>query len=248
MSTNGQGAEFAAGFEAGIADSPAYTIVEAARYLRMPPATLRTWVRGRPYETRGGRMQWTPLIQVSGGALTRSGASLLSFNNLVEAHVLSAIRRKHEIGFPRVREALDYVRDRLGVERPLLDQQFETDGVEIFVREFGQLVSASRGGQVAFREILEDHLKRIEREPGHVLRLFPFTRVRGSEPVLDSPRVIVIDPRVSFGRPVLVKTGVRAEVIVGRFLAGETIDELAVDLGLESGLVQEAVRWEQLVA
>ena len=53
---------------------------------------------------------------------------------------------------------------------------------------------------------------------------------------------------MSFGRPVLVKTGVRAEVIVGRFLAGETIDELTVDLGLEPGLIQEAVRWEQLVA
>ena len=89
----------------------------------------------------------------------------LSFNNLVEAHVLSAIRRKHEIPFPKVRRAVEFVQERLGVDRPLLDQQFETDGVEIFVRELGQLVSASQSGQLAFREVLQQHLSRIERRP-----------------------------------------------------------------------------------
>jgi uncharacterized protein (DUF433 family) len=247
MNPNSRDSDSNSGFDAGVADSPAYTIVEAAGYLRMPPATLRTWVRGRPYDTQVGRVRWSPVIETPREGPAEGRSSLLSFNNLVEAHVLSAIRRKHEIAFPKVRQAVDYVREQLGVERPLLDQQFETDGVEIFVREFGQLVAVSRGGQMALSDILRDHLSRIDRRPG-MLRLFPFTRARGSEPVLDSPRVIVIDPRVSFGRPVLAETGVRAEVIVGRFVAGETRDQLAADLGLDPRLVEEALRWEQLVA
>jgi hypothetical protein len=51
----------------------------------------------------------------------------LSFMNLVEAHILVGIRRKHGIGLPQVRRALEYLRNQCGVERPLIDQRFQTD-------------------------------------------------------------------------------------------------------------------------
>jgi cytochrome c oxidase subunit 2 len=35
-------------------DVAAYTLAEAARYLRLPPATLRSWVLGREYPTADG--------------------------------------------------------------------------------------------------------------------------------------------------------------------------------------------------
>ena len=35
-------------------DNPAYSIAEAARYARVAPGTLRTWVNGRSYTTRAG--------------------------------------------------------------------------------------------------------------------------------------------------------------------------------------------------
>jgi uncharacterized protein (DUF433 family) len=229
--------------DAAAAERPAYSVAEAAKYLRMQPATLRTWILGRPYPTQDGQRVWEPLIHAAEGRPTN-----LTFNNLVEAHVLSAIRRVHDIPFPKIRAAIDYVRDRLNVDRPLLEQEFETDGVDLFVQELGKLVAASRGGQIALSDILRQYLKRIDRQPAGLLRLFPFTRLAGDDPVLDSPRVIVIDPRVSFGRPVITGTGVRAEVIVARFVAGESIEELAADLELEQRMIQEAVRWEQLAA
>ena len=46
---------------------------------------------------------FVPLIAL--GADSR----LLSFDNLVEAHVLNAIRRKHGISMQRVRRALEYL-------------------------------------------------------------------------------------------------------------------------------------------
>lgn len=47
---------------------PAYTLLEASRYLRLSPATLRSWVAGRPYPSlpiasmRERRLPISPLI------------------------------------------------------------------------------------------------------------------------------------------------------------------------------------------
>ena len=37
-----------------IRNQPAYTLAEAARYLKVAPATLRSWVVGRSYEKTKG--------------------------------------------------------------------------------------------------------------------------------------------------------------------------------------------------
>jgi DNA-binding transcriptional regulator YiaG len=62
---------------------PAYSLAEAAHYLRIPLATLRSWVRGRYYPTDGGKKFFKPVIELPDPNLVS-----LSFINLVEAHVL----------------------------------------------------------------------------------------------------------------------------------------------------------------
>src|SRR5262249_35581636 len=76
-------------------EMPAYGILEAAHYLRLPPSTLRDWVRGRSYPTEKGRRLSAPLISLP----PRSPREplVLSFFNLVEAHVLGALRREHRV-------------------------------------------------------------------------------------------------------------------------------------------------------
>jgi len=66
-----------------------------AHYLRVPLATLRSWVRGRYYPTERGQKFFKPIIE-----LPDSKLASLSFVNLVEAHVLDAIRREHKIPLP----------------------------------------------------------------------------------------------------------------------------------------------------
>jgi hypothetical protein len=73
-------------------EQPAYSITEASRYLSIPPATLRSWVAGRKYPTGAGPKFFRSIIQLPHDA--RAG---LSFVNLVEAHVLDAIRRNHQV-------------------------------------------------------------------------------------------------------------------------------------------------------
>ncbi len=166
---------------------------------------------------------------------------LLSFFNLIEAHVLDAIRREHGIPLPKIRIALDYLSRRFPSEHPLAIQEFESDGLNLFIEKFGQLINISQSGQLAMRAILEAYLRRIERDPlGFPCRLYPFTR-KGTP---DEPRVVVIDPYVSFGRPVLVGTGVPTAVIADRYKAGESIESLADDYGRNRLEIEDAIRSE----
>jgi len=215
---------------------PSYRLPEAAHYLRIPIATLRSWVVGRYYPTQSGQSFFKPIIR-----LPDKEDLVLSFMNLVEAHVLDAIRREHEIPLRKVRRALDYLKVRFPSRHPLVDQGFETDGLNLFVEKYGKLINISEAGQLAMRNVLEAYLRRIERdEAGLAVRLFPFTRRRE----LDEPRVVVIDPRVSFGRPVLVGTGIPTSVIAERYKAGESTDQLADDYGRPRLEIEEAIRCE----
>ena len=217
-------------------EMPAYSFAEAAHYLRIPLATLRSWVRGRYYPTDTGRKFFKPVIELPDPNLPS-----LSFVNLVEAHVLDAIRREHNIPLPTVRIALDYVKKHFDVPHPLADQKFESDGVSLIVSRFGELIAVSEAGQLAMKEMLAAHLRRVEHAAaGLAVRLYPFTRKR--QP--DEPKVIVIDPRISFGRPTISGTGITTAIIAERYKAGESVDELAEDYGCQRGPVEEAVRCE----
>ena len=61
---------------------------------------------------------------------------------------------------------------------------------------------------------------------------------------LHEPRVVVIDPHISYGRPVLVGTGIPTAVVAERYKAGESIDELAEDYSRSRKEIEEAIRCE----
>ncbi len=217
-------------------EMPTYTLQEAARYTGVPFATLRSWIRGRYYPTEGGQKFFQPII-------TRpdQNSALLSFMNLVEVHVLSAIRRQYDVRLNKVRSALDYLNEQYQSKHPLADGKFETDGIDLFIERYGQLIDISRSGQLAMRSLLEAYLRRIDWDSsGYALRLYPFIRKQN----VQEPKVIVIDPFISFGRPVLVGTGIPTAVIADRYKSGESIDELADDYGRQRLEIEEALRCE----
>jgi len=222
-------------------EAPAYGLPEAAHYLDLPVATLRSWVLGRPYETRLGPQIWKAVVVPPEANLRQ-----LSFINLIEAHVLAAIRRIHGVQFAKIRSALEYVLQEIPSAHPLAERDFETNGKDLFIERYGKLVNASQQGQQAIREVLADFLTRIDRDPeGVAARLYPFTRRgRPTAELRTAPRLVVIDPRVSFGRPVLKGTGIQTSVVLNRFLAGDSPEELAEDYGRPRGEIDEAIRWE----
>ena len=226
--------------EEDVRELPAYGLAEAAHYMQIPRATLRAWVVGMSYGTGSERRFFKPIIQPAA-----KSPVALSFINLVEAHVLGAIRRKHRIDMPAVRRAVDFLKHELGSARPLADHKFETNGVDLFISHYGQFISVSQGGQIAVRELLEAHLKRIDRDRhGIPIRLYPFIRSVSPE----EPRNIVIDPFISFGKAVIAGTGVSTEIVAERFKAGESADELASDYGCAREKIEEAIRCELSLA
>lgn len=91
------------------------------------------------------------------------------------------------------------------------------------------------------RELLEVHLRQIEwDQEGVAARLFLFTGLRSRE----APKVVVKDPRISFGRPVIAGTGIATAVIADRYKAGEAMEELARDYGRDRLEIEEALRCE----
>lgn len=83
--------------------------------------------------------------------------------------------------------------------------------------------------------------KRIEyNDDGAPIRFYPFTRGYGRE----DPKLVVIDPAVSFGSPVITGSGVRTKTVTKFFVAGETIAELADEYRLCPAQIEEAVRYE----
>jgi uncharacterized protein (DUF433 family) len=179
-------------------------------------------------------------------ALECDGRITLSFVNLVEAHVLDAIRRTHGIALPNVRKAIQFVERKLGSRYPLAEKTFETDGIDLFVQEYGQLINVSRELQLAMKTVLEAYLQRIERDAsGLAIRFYPFTRDRmPSLAVGKEPRSVVIDPRVSYGRPVLVGTGIPTSILAERYKAGDSIKALADDYDVPTDEIEEAIRCE----
>jgi uncharacterized protein (DUF433 family) len=216
--------------------TPAYPFIEAAHYLNMPPSTLRSWCIGQDYKVNGETRRFQPLIELDGEK--KEG---LSFLNLVEAHVLAAIRRKHDVPLPKVREALAFIRARMNTGRPLLERSFQTDGVNLFVEELSTLVNVTQEGQLEMKELLLAHLHRIERDhAGLPIRLFPFTRTGSRE--RETP--VQIDPTIAFGRPSLKGRAVPTAVLADRFKAGDPMTGLAADFGVIVEVIEDAIRCE----
>jgi uncharacterized protein (DUF433 family) len=223
-----------------VSEVPSYAAPEAACILGLPVSTVRNWSFGQAGNLRNGQRSRFPAVIRAADAQGR----LLSFANLCELHVLSAIRREHRVSLPTVRKSLDYVRRQLGTERPLIQRDFLTNGVSLFVEHASELVNVSRDGQIALRGEFERALARIERDQrGRPVRLFPFTRSRAAGD--NQPHVVAIDPTIAFGRPMLAQAGVKTEVIASRFNAGDGPAEMAADYGVSEQDILEALRYER---
>jgi hypothetical protein len=189
-------------WQAEIYNLPAYPVSDAARYLRIPTVTMRSWVNGRAYGTKDGKQHFEPLIK------RPTAAPELSFTNLIEAHILRVLRETHQVRLDKVRSALDYLSQQLGTEHPLIQSDFQTDGIDLFINSMDRLVNVSRAGQLAMRDVLSALLDtgvpvlrdRVEwDEQGFATRLFPIISSAGNH-----SKILSIDPRVAFGRPTIV--------------------------------------------
>jgi len=218
-------------------EQPAYGLAEAARYVKLPVATLRSWVAGRAYpKAKGAVGQFRPLIHPP-----RRQPPVLTFWNLIEAHVLRSLRTDHGVSLKAMREAVAYAERKLDIKRLLLRNELRTEAGKLFLDRYGELIELSASGQLAMRKVFEEHLKRVEWDQWQFpVRLYPF--VSADTP---APRTIAIDPKIAFGRPVVARARVSTAAIAGRIDAREPAADVATDYDLTVEEVEQAVLYER---
>ena len=214
---------------------PAYSLTEAAWYVRIPRSTLKYWVLGGQYH----KGDYRPLVE-----LADQERRLLSFVNLIELHVLRALRKDRQVPLIKVRQALDYLQEHFNSDRPLIDHVLFTSGGQgLFIKEYGSLINISAEGQLVMQKLLDRFLKRVEHTlEGVPIKLYPFFSYQREGD--DRPAPVEIDPSVAFGHPVLIGTRYRSDIIAERHRAGDTIPLLAEEYGLEKERVEQAIQWE----
>jgi uncharacterized protein (DUF433 family) len=144
---------------------------------------------------------------------------LLSFVNLIELYALRALRIEHALKLSGVLEVLGFAQSGA----PLL----------------AHLINLNRAGPLDIKADLNGLLTRIQFKRGLAIRFFPIV------PSRTDARTVMLDPKVSFGRPVLVSCGVTTSAIVDRINAGEEPKALAKDYDTDETEIMDALAYER---
>jgi len=205
-----------------------FTLREAAGYLDVPKSTIHAWARPPTGE---------PLITV----FPRGGAqATVPFIGFAEAYVLAAFRRARA-PLQRIQLAVDALAQNIGPEHPLASKRLCTDGAEALhdyaaERNEDDLLElvVVRTGQHQFSEVVRDYLKTITYGSDGWASRVRLPSYRRAE--------VVVDPRVAFGRPLVVHGGARVEDLVDRFIAGDTVADVAFDFDVPPEQVEDVIR------
>lgn len=222
-------------------DVPLYSVSDAARHIDVPRSTFDTWVRGYSRQPTGkAPVVGAPVVTL----IPSDDGPSVPFVGLAEGFVLAAFR---QAGVPlqRIRPALIRLQERLGIDHVLASKSLYTDGAEVLYdyaestgdtpegKSARQLVVA-RNDQLVFREIVDSYLRRIEFASDNWARAIHLPQYRTAD--------VVIDPERSFGIPIFARGAARVEVVLSRFKAGESIEDLSDEFGVPHDELLDALR------
>lgn len=219
-----------------IKNIPAYSIKDTAQYLRIPLKNVRAWTTAIDYDTKKGSLFLDPFIDIPS-----SQQGLLSFINIVEAHILQAIQGVHKIQPFQLWNSINYIKDKLEIIYPLANQRFATKGIDLFVQHYGELIQADNDLCDRLILVINTYFQRVEFDDYELpSKLYPITHPTAHS----SPKAVSIDPLVAFGRLVINGTGITTSIIKERYSAGESIEDLAIDYNRDRLCIEEAIRCE----
>ncbi len=217
-------------------DQPWYTCPEAAKATGIPPSTLRAWTLGQGYRRKHDRAFFAPVI-----ARPSSVDPRLSFTNLIEAHVLRALRTVHEVKLNYIRDAVAIAEEEYGIQRLLISPDLRTSAGQLFLDHYTGLLELSKAKQLAMRAVLSQYLERVRFDESQLpVEFHPFARM----PRNLNLEIISLSPYVSFGRPLIHRLGITTRAIVLRLEAGEPVEEVELDYGLTPQELEEAILYE----
>ena len=192
-----------------------YPLARAARLVGADLRTVRRWLKGYSWKHGDGRRASDPLWDLQYMDDEDLGQEqVLGFQDLLE---LRTVARFIDQGVPLqvIRATIDIARETLG-DYPLHSRRFVTDGKKIFLEaveragEDPKLLDL-RKRQFAIGEVIRPSLIEGIEYDGHAqaLRWYPVAK----------RRLIVLDPQVQFGQPIIAEAGVPTDTLSDAYFA-----------------------------
>jgi len=216
-----------------------YSVPEASRLVRMPRGWVKRMVRGYAFRGRKGQPSASPPL-FRGTHEDVGGVINLSFLDLIELLFVRDFR-EHGVSMPIIRRAAVVAAEMFkDLDHPFCLKRFATDGKYIFgtaaTEEGDEHMIDLVHRQHVFSQVMEPFLKQLEySEAGELLRWFPMGK--------GTP--VVLDPRLSFGAPVVEKFSVPTSILYGAFKAGEKDEDIATWYEMPLPSVQAAIAFER---
>lgn len=213
-----------------------YTLLDASKILNLPLPKLRRWVAGYTVaETEDRQFSFGVLAVQESGRIRN-----FNFLTLIEVFTISELR---DLGISSA--TLRKIRQELG-NRYATEFPFALEGLLVngrkMLRQFGNdaLLELGANGQQAFEQIVEPFCQRIDfdQHTCHAERYFP----------LGENRQVVVDPKHSFGRPVVTGTNITTETLYSLHASGEQPEDLANEYELSTSQVSSAIEFESRTA
>lgn len=217
---------------ANISETALYTVPMVARILAAKPEKVRSWVEGY------GHSDASPILIRQ---LPRvGGKTVLGFLDLIES---AFIRHFREYGFgpQTIRKVALKLRERHGVDHPFaMDKRFRNNGKHIFE----EVVTDE--GEKRLVNLMNDNFEIVPAvEPSLFDQVFYVEDIARSWQPLRSHPNIIMDPKISFGRPVVRNVWIPTETLFAAYQAEGGYEPAAEEFGIEPINVENAVTFEQ---
>jgi len=216
-----------------------YTVTDAARITRVPPARIRRWLRGHEYVYRGERRSSKPVIL--GQLPVIEDQVSLGFRDLIELLVIDGFLREG-VKWKLIHAAHQGARHILCTDHPFCDYRFKTDGRQILLdaseqtgnRELLNVVT----DQYSWRKIVDPYLRAsLDFLGNNVALWWPMGRKRR----------VTINPARMFGKPTVTE-GVPTATLGRAYAAEHSFAKVAWWYEVAVRSVRDAVAYEQRLA
>jgi len=215
-----------------------YTVAEAAAYTGIPARDISRWLFGYTVGAIGSKQYrsglWRP--QLADIAETKA----LGFLDLLEIRFVHAFRQRG-VSLQAIRSASQHASELFRSDYPFLCKRFQTDGRSIFATVLEETHDETLldlvKKQYVFKQVISSSLyEGIEYDgEGGAERWFPLLR----------NRVVVLDPKRNFGKPIVTESGVSTATLVDAFLAeGKNAKRVANLFEVSVAAVEAAIRFE----
>ncbi|MCC6695564.1 MAG: DUF433 domain-containing protein [Candidatus Hydrogenedentes bacterium] len=200
-----------------------YTVAEASRLTQLHPSRIRAWLKSRRV--------------LSPHYVGKDSSIALDFYDLIDVRIVGLFREKR-VKLSAIRRAYEQLAQDLGTDHPFCHSDLATNGQQVFLITADRIGEKSISDAISKQHYFADLIPLLE-----PIRYDEHTHLASRWEIRKG---IVIDPMLSFGRPVVDKTSVPANILARTYWANGQDVKLTADLyNLTPKDVRNAVEFEE---